>query len=46
MTEPVFIGGTITQTHRVEILQAGAIPLAVDLAAAVVQIDDRLTADR
>jgi DNA-binding transcriptional MerR regulator len=43
LTEPVFVGGTITQTHQAEILQAGAIPLAMDLAAAVVQIDDRLT---
>lgn len=43
LTEPVFVGGTITQTHQAEILQAGAIPLSVDLATAVVQIDDRLT---
>ncbi|MCG7869033.1 MAG: MerR family transcriptional regulator [Candidatus Thiodiazotropha taylori] len=42
VNQPVFIGGSITQTHQAEILQAGAIPLAVDLAAAVVQIDDRL----
>jgi DNA-binding transcriptional MerR regulator len=46
LTEPVFVGGTITQTHQAEILQAGAIPLAMDLAAAVVQIDDRLAPGR
>jgi DNA-binding transcriptional MerR regulator len=40
--QPVFIGGSIAQTHRNEILGAGAIPLTSDLAAAVVQIDDRL----
>ncbi|MCG8035649.1 MAG: hypothetical protein JAZ19_01310, partial [Candidatus Thiodiazotropha taylori] len=43
VNQPVFVGGSITQTHQAEILQAGAVPLAVDLAAAVVQIDDRLT---
>lgn len=42
ITQPVFIGGTIAQAHQAEILEAGAIPLASDLAAAVVQIDDRL----
>jgi predicted nucleic acid-binding protein len=45
MREPVFIGGTIAQTHQKEILQSGAIPLAIDLSAAVVQIDDRLAKD-
>jgi DNA-binding transcriptional MerR regulator len=40
--QPVFIGGSIVQTHRNEILGAGAIPLTSDLAAAVIQIDDRL----
>jgi hypothetical protein len=42
LTQPVFVGGTVAQTHQNEILQTGAVPLAVDLAAAVIQIEDRL----
>ncbi|MES9851228.1 MAG: MerR family transcriptional regulator [Candidatus Thiodiazotropha sp. L084R] len=42
LSEPVFVGGTIAKTHQHEILVAGAIPLASDLATAVIQIDDRL----
>ena len=42
LREPVFIGGAIVHDHHSEILAAGAIPLVHDLAAAIVQIDDRL----
>lgn len=42
LAEPVFVGGTIAQTHQTEILEAGAIPLVADLAAAVNQISDRV----
>ena len=41
LRKPVFIGGPIARDHQSEILAAGAIPLAHDLAAAIVQIDDR-----
>jgi DNA-binding transcriptional MerR regulator len=45
LTEPIFVGGAISQTHQHEILKAGALPLAADLATAMAQIGDRLPRD-
>jgi hypothetical protein len=40
--QPVFIGGSVAQSHAEELRQAGLIPLVTDISSAVTQVDDRL----